>query len=96
MNAPLVDVDFETWFSKEIGCDGVIALDIPPHNAPARWTKADSHPCNRNNRSNKCEKCYRAFMQLMNEIIVTHGAIGCSYCHQVFFDMDSFVTCRRL
>ena len=35
-------------------------------------------------------------MQLMNEIIATYGAIGCSYCHQVFFDMDSFVTYRRL
>lgn len=96
MTAPLVDVDFETWFSEEIPCDGVVALDIPAHNTPAKWTRAGGHDCIVRNRSNKCEKCFVAFLELISEILATHGAIGCSYCHKLFYDLDSFVVYRRL
>lgn len=96
MTAPLVDVDFETWFSEEIGCDGVIALHIPPHDAPAKWTVARRHSCTRDIKTNKCDECYRRLMAHLNEIMNTHAAIGCAFCNRLFFDLDSFVVYRRL
>jgi len=88
--------DLEELFDQEIPCDGVIALDIPPHDAPARWTKAGGHKCTVKNRSNKCEKCYESFTGFINSIIASYGAVGCSYCNKVFYDLDSFGVYRRL
>lgn len=96
MTAPLVDVDFETWFLEEIQCDGVLALNIPPHEVPAEWILVRDHNCSKRARSAKCGDCFENFMTHLSRCMEAWAAIECSYCGGVFYTIPEFVTYRRL
>lgn len=96
MTAPLIDVDFETWFSEEIQCDGVVALNIPPHEAPAEWVLAHDHGCPKKARSAKCDFHYRMFEKHLKRCLEAWAAIECSYCGAVFYTVAEFVEYRRI
>ena len=96
MTTPLLDVDLEELFDQEIQCDGVVALNIPPHDSPAEWVLAHDHGCSKKNRSAKCELHYRMFKEHLDRCMEAWAAIECFYCGRVFFTVPDFVVYRRI
>lgn len=96
MTSPVIDDQLEELWEAYLPCDGISALDVPPHDAPAEWVLAKQHDCRITVQSAKCGPCYRRFKAHLDNMFEKWGVLECEYCQKVFTDPDSFVEYWRI
>jgi DNA-directed RNA polymerase subunit RPC12/RpoP len=103
MTAPLIErvpvADLEAMWERELPCEGVAHLDIPPCGASAEWVLAFSHQCPTKPKipaQFKCTKCHNRLMAVLERILAVRGYIECAYCLDTFSAVGDWVRYRKI